>query len=314
MYKIKQLPEDFVVKELSELQFDESGRYSYYLLKKRDYSTLKAVEVVAEKLGVSRKLINFAGTKDRKAVTEQFVSVQGGKPAGFVLGDIELKYLGRGAERLNLGSLSGNHFEITVRNLENAKIRAMKTDLQNVPNYFGEQRFGARENNEVVGKLIVKKQFRQACLLIPETHGWLNRKPNDFIGALRSIDRAILRMYVHAYQSYLWNKMAGMLVKKGQSIKVPILGFETEIEDAELKLIVDQILREENLSLREFVIREIPELSSGGGERELFVDVQDFKAGKPEADELNEGKKKVLLSFSLPKGSYATVVVKWLFS
>ena len=38
MYKIKQIPEDFVVKEIKKLKFKDKGSYSYYLLKKRDYT------------------------------------------------------------------------------------------------------------------------------------------------------------------------------------------------------------------------------------------------------------------------------------
>ncbi len=314
MYKIKQIPEDFIVREIGELKLDENGKYSYYLLRKRDYSTVKAVEIVAERLGVGRKFVNFAGSKDRNAVTEQFISVQGGPRQDFSADGILLKFLGRGSERLNLGELKGNHFEIIARNLGGAEIRAAGKDLAPIPNFFDAQRFGINKDNHIIGKHIIKKQYKHACMLIAETHEWLNRKPNDYIGALRSLDKSILRMYVHAYQSYLWNKMAEMLVSTRKNIKVPLLGFETEIRGGEIKDIADKILKEEGISPRDFIIREIPELSAEGGERDLFVDVQNLKIGKPENDELNEGRKKMLVSFDLPKGSYATVVVKCMFS
>ena len=51
----------------------------------------------------------------------------------------------------------------------------------------------------------------------------------------------------------------------------------------------------------------MPELSSEGTERDLFIEIKDFKIREMEKD-------KAVVSFSLPKGSYATVVIKELFS
>jgi tRNA pseudouridine13 synthase len=314
MYIIKQLPEDFIVKEIADLKIDPSGRYCYYLLKKRDYSTVKAVEIVAEKLGINRKFVNFAGNKDRVAVTEQYISVQDGPKANFTIGDIELKYVGRGQERINLGDLAGNHFEITVRNLNDKEIKSIKKETARIPNYFDDQRFGKNKDNHVVGKHIIKRQFKLACEHIPETDEWLKKKPNDYIGALRSIDKSILRMYIHSYQSYLWNKIAGTMIKGKKNIKIPIIGFETEIIDPQLAKAYENLLREEKITRREFILKEMPELTSEGGERDLFIEVKNFKIGTPEQDELNYGYKKMLLSFDLPKGCYATVVVKVLFN
>lgn len=313
MYKIKHLPEDFIVREIAEHKFDENGRFSYYLLKKRDYSTVRAIEVISEKLGVNRKFVNFAGNKDKIAVTEQYISIQGGPKTNFTISDIELKYIGRGQERINLGGLLGNHFEIIVRNLSDKEILSIKKGTTEIPNYFDDQRFGKNKDNHVVGKHILKRQFKLACEHIHETEEWLIKKPNDYIGALRSIDKSILRMYIHSYQSYLWNKMAGSMAKNKENIKIPLLGFGTEISGKQLTKTSEKLLNEEKITQREFILREMPELTSEGGERDLFIEMKNLNIGKPEPDELNYGFKKVLLSFDLAKGSYATVVVKFLF-
>ena len=92
MYKIKQIPEDFVVKERIKLRFDEKGQYSYFLLKKRNYTTERAVSMVAEKLRVKRKYINYAGNKDKKAVTEQVISVNSSTTKEFRERNMEIKY------------------------------------------------------------------------------------------------------------------------------------------------------------------------------------------------------------------------------
>ena len=53
-------------------------------------------------------------------------------------------------------------------------------------------------------------------------------------------------------------------------------------------------------------------MSVEGNERDLVADISDFDYSVGE-DELNKGKKKVILNFKLQKGSYATIVVKSLF-
>ena len=48
MYTIKKEPEDFIVDEMMELAFDVSGHFSYYSLKKRNYTTSDAVKKIAQ--------------------------------------------------------------------------------------------------------------------------------------------------------------------------------------------------------------------------------------------------------------------------
>ncbi len=57
----------------------------------------------------------------------------------------------------------------------------------------------------------------------------------------------------------------------------------------------------------------MPELASEGDERNMFVKAEKLNI-KTEDDELNKDKKKCIISFVLPKGSYATIVIKKIFS
>ena len=75
MYTLKKQPEDFNVREVMDLKLSPQGQYSYYLLKKRNYTTERAVQRVSEMLHIPRKIINFAGNKDKVAVTEQYISI-----------------------------------------------------------------------------------------------------------------------------------------------------------------------------------------------------------------------------------------------
>ena len=127
MYRIKQLPEDFIVREKLNLKLDDSGEYSYFLLRKKDYSTFDAIDQIAKKLKINPKFINAAGLKDRSAFTEQFISISKGSKADVEINkDIFLKFAGSGSERLNIGALEGNGFEIVVRNLDKGVVPKKK--------------------------------------------------------------------------------------------------------------------------------------------------------------------------------------------
>jgi tRNA(Glu) U13 pseudouridine synthase TruD len=98
-------------------------------------------------------------------------------------------------------------------------------------------------------------------------------------------------------------------------MKIPIVGFGTDIEsieDSELKNIIKDILKQEEITTRDFIMPAIKELSAEGSERDLFVIPKNIEV-ITEKDELNENKLKTIVSFSLPKGSYATVVIDYFF-
>jgi len=338
MYKLKQIPEDFVVKEVSNVKIGDKGKYLYFKLSKREENTLDAVKQLSRELHLPEKNIGVAGNKDRNALTEQVCSLLGADKERLLkikLDKIKIVFLGYGDVSVCLGDLEGNQFIIVVRNLET---KTNITPLHYVPNYFDEQRFS--ENNMEIGRSLVKKDFKKAAELVDDYHGrdWLQEHPQDYVGALKKVTMRMLRMYVNAYQSYLWNEtLARYLRLKSKKIhevdysegklifiedtdqfkelKIPIIGFGSEdlIKDVEIGQLIDVIMKEEDLSYSHFVIKQIPELTLEGEERAAFVEVKDLKVGKLEEDELNSGKKKVKLSFTLGKGSYATMVVKNLF-
>jgi len=73
-------------------------------------------------------------------------------------------------------------------------------------------------------------------------------------------------------------------------------------------------MQKEDLDYTDFVIKQIPEISMEGELRKAFIEINDLQISKPEDDELNQGKKKLKLTFSLNKGSYATMVIKQIFT
>ncbi|HLD80183.1 MAG TPA: tRNA pseudouridine(13) synthase TruD [Candidatus Nanoarchaeia archaeon] len=337
MYKLKQLPEDFVVIEIHAVKTEPQGKYLYLWMKKKGRNTLDVVQELANKFRIREKDIGFAGSKDKHAVTEQMISIAGMKKEAVEKVKIEgasLEFYGYGKTPISLGDLQGNRFEIVVRNLETEKVE--RADY--IENYFDEQRFS--ENNVKIGRHLLKKEFGKAAALADEVKvaKYLEQKPTDFVGALKNVPIRLLRMYVNAYQSYIWNKtVATYLEKVGKVLKkvsysegelffvsnpekfkemrIPLVGFgHEEAETEEVQEIIDEIMKEENLSSTDFIIKQIPELTLEGELRNVFVDVKDLKIGRKQEDELNAGKSKVKVSFTLPKGSYATMVIKKIVS
>ena len=334
MYKIKQIPEDFIVNEINNLAIDNNGQYSYFLLKKRNYNTLRAIQIIAQKAGINGKNIGFAGNKDKNAVTEQIISTRkiDNKKIRIIeslkIKDINVVYVGNGNNEISLGSHQGNKFFITIRNLsenEIKKIKSLEGKKIPMPNYFGQQRFS--KNNHLIGKAIVKKDFKKAVELILESnsdfnHGiraHLENNRNDFVGALKKVPLKLLKLYIHSYQSFIFNIALDNYFEKNNKnskpnkIRMPIIGFGTEINNDKLKKIINGIVEKEKITFRDFIINAIPELSQEGSERELFIKVNGFKIIECGKDELNNGKNKIKINFSLPKGSYATVFVGHLF-
>lgn len=332
-YKIKQQPEDFIVRESPMRTLKEKGDYSIFTMTKRSYNTESAVQRVADALRIPRKNIGYAGSKDSRAVSEQSISIKGTsreRGESLELKDIDLKFLGCSDEPISLGDHGGNRFEIVVRKIDH-DIEQKPKPVDRIVNYFGEQRFST--NNAEIGKAMLKKDFKKAVELMVEHSGreeekvqeYLEKHRADYVGALRTIPWKNLTLYIHAYQSMLWNEAAKRYLSYISTKKddmdittmIPIIGFATEmteINDAAIKKIIGSIMEEEGIGSQDFVIRAIPDLTSAGSERKLYSEVKDLDIGELEDDELNPGKKKVLLKFSLGKGSYATEVIKAMFS
>lgn len=344
MYILKQIPEDFVVKEITNFQSDTlqpRGRYAYYKLRKKNLNTLDSVRIVARVTGKRDKQIGFAGTKDKHAITEQTISIE--MPAKKEINtkneDLELTFLGYNNNPISLGSLEGNYFEIVVRNLnDNTKIEKINYST----NYFDEQRFS--KHNVEIGRFLVKKNFEEALRLIdsPQPRQHLQKHSNDYVGALKKLPKRLLRLYLNAYQSYLWNETLAEFLRENSKddneikeinysqgklvfvadsenfldLEISLIGFASDEleENNKIKNIISNLMQKEDLDYTDFVIKQIPELSMEGGLRKAFVNIKDLHISKPEDDELNKDRKKIKLTFSLNKGSYATMVVKQIFN
>ncbi len=337
MYKIKSIPEDFVVDEIYNLPEDGKAVYSYFVLSKRNMNTIDALTLVSRKLGIPFSSIGYAGLKDKSSISSQLVSIRGIRKErleNLQVSGISARYVGKGAVPVTLGSHEGNMFTIIVRNIPESA-PAFKSPFL-LPNYFGSQRFS--RSNHVIGKCIVKGNFEEVCRQISGNQGMavqdcLREKKNDFVGALGSINKSKMTLYVHSYQAFIFNLCALSYLKSrfsGREVDdsaggklffpdsivenkpLPLIGFATELNDSDISLILQGIMKKEQVSLRDFVIRKIPYLSCEGADRDLMMEVKNFSCEFSD-DDHNEGMKKCIVRFSLPKGSYATVLLACLF-
>jgi tRNA pseudouridine13 synthase len=148
------------------------------VLVKRNWDTFIAVKNIAEALGVEQGSIQFAGIKDAKAITAQFITIENvsiDDVKKVSIKDITLNPLGYFHDRLSLFYLLGNNFTIVIKNnfMDQTETIEALTQTMNeletfggIPNFFGHQRFGTtRPITHLVGKAISQGNFQEAAML-----------------------------------------------------------------------------------------------------------------------------------------------------
>jgi len=169
--RLRSTPADFVVEELPLPIADREGPYLICRLTKTNWELQRAVREIAKRLGVSHRRISWAGTKDKNAVTTQFISIYNVSPEAVErvhLQDISLEVVGRSQHPLPLGDLAGNRFEVMIRECLDedlpARVQAVtKAVSAGIPNYYGLQRFGViRPVTHLVGERILRADYEGA--------------------------------------------------------------------------------------------------------------------------------------------------------
>lgn len=275
---LKTLPEDFIVREISDPpRQKDNGEYSIATVTARNWETNRMVRLMSRNMGVSRDRIGFAGTKDKRAITTQLMSVYGTEELWqkVDLKDLKIENIYRGARGIEIGDLIGNDFEISVKNctMDPSQIReTVDSDISIIkqtggfPNYFGVQRFGAvRPVTHRVGERLVRGDIKGAVMtyisfttdeeeerlrLIRErfqkadVSEWaeirqtmppamafermmlskLIENPDDWVGAIEILPANLQMMFVHAYQSLLFNEMLSRRMDAGLPLNMPVEG------------------------------------------------------------------------------------------
>ncbi len=169
---LKKNPADFLVGEIYGDIKMSGGPYLICELEKTNWDLQRAVKEISKVLGISHRRIGWAGTKDKRAVTKQLISIYNISKEEIEkirLKDIELKVLGNANSQISLGDLKGNGFGITIRDIDAEDPKDILGEVSSlsadggIPNYFGIQRFGAtRPVTHLTGFEILKGDFREA--------------------------------------------------------------------------------------------------------------------------------------------------------
>ena len=147
--RIKHTPEDFEVEEIPAYEPSGSGEFLYLWIEKRAMGAEYFVRQVARRLDVSVGEVGTAGLKDRHAITRQMVSVpaRAEEKLKDLEGDgIKVLRVSRHGNKLRPGHLRGNRFRILIHDAEDAPERLPplldRLREQGLPNFYGPQRFG----------------------------------------------------------------------------------------------------------------------------------------------------------------------------
>lgn len=277
--------EDFIVEEISvdglranfsiNTSSDIKGEYLWFILEKRGIDMISAIMELSKALRIPFNHFYFAGIKDAKAITRQFVSTYPSYETllkEFKHNQIKLYGFFRRPFKLSPGMLYGNWFQIKISDIEVKNEKEAKRIVEKalheirtqggVPAYYGYQRFGTiRPVTHIVGKYIIRGDFEAAVWeyvarpfpleknyearreawnsrdpkvilkIYPSKlcheraiASYLVKHPNDYVGALRRLPLTLRRMFVQAYQSYLFNLLLSKRIERGLSLKFPEIG------------------------------------------------------------------------------------------
>ncbi|KAJ2995966.1 hypothetical protein NUW58_g1131 [Xylaria curta] len=162
------------------------GPYLHFSLYKENKDTMDALNHMAKTLRIHPKAFGAAGTKDRRAVTVQRVSIKGRSPASLIsvnerINNIKIGDFKYAQDPIRLNDHDGNEFVIVLKNcvfsgtnnlnFEN-KLSVAKSTISSALtqltergfiNYYGTQRFGTHQiGTQEIGMKILKEDFAGA--------------------------------------------------------------------------------------------------------------------------------------------------------
>lgn len=316
-------PQDFVVSEVSFIpelkpKYDDNNRITYLRLIKYDFNHFEAIKLLSNVLKISNSQITAAGIKDENAITEQLISID----KKILTNEIDLinkrlkqndKYifikeiLGYGNSMLSQGMLHGNNFSIRIRNADINLCSKIQKYVGNgkyfsYVNYYDCQRFGKpnlKHNNALIGKYIVKKEWRKAL----NEYSKVNIQS---VEKLTDIPQSEREFYVSAYNSMLWNTSVNKIIKKHKNCKLVNFPYLNKLNIINKKNNEFPLIKTINAYKFDWekgcVFKEKKE-------RLLIVNTKLF-IKKIMKDEYFSSKYSFSLDFYLPTGSYATMLIK----
>lgn len=271
---LKATADDFHVREVSAYPRPaENGPFVVLRVESENWEQHELAAAIARRFGLAHHAIDWAGTKDRRAVSERLFSYRGALPVvDLDLPRARVVEAYRADEGVRLGHHFGNRFEIRVRALPEGGAAAMPSYLAvrdelralgGLPNFFGPQRFGeVRPVTHDVGRALVRGDAAEAVEIYlaalpvsestPVAPARVAYAANHDVAqalrdfpyeyrfertllehlarghsperALRGLQRELRLLFVHAYQSLLFNRWLALRHRRGLSPTRPIAG------------------------------------------------------------------------------------------
>lgn len=321
---IKDEPEDFFVEEIPSYEPLGIGEHVYLFVEKKNLSTQELIQVASETFQVPAGTIGLAGLKDKFAVTRQRISVPriNEQDAYKIEKDERIKVLWarRHKNKLRVGHLRGNKFRIIVRHaradgFEIAQSILDELKRKGLPNYFGKQRF-SNKANVLLGRKLIRSNKR---------YNWGKNK-----------------FAIEVYQSYLFNQYLAERIRRRwfdvlltgdvairhatgglfiveddakelsrfESFEIsptgPIFGYDmpgakTQMSSDPHRL-EEEVLGREGLSFQMLEDMRLKRAKIYGARRATRIPITDVN--------LERSNQELALEFFLPKGSYATVLLR----
>ncbi len=317
--RLKAQPEDFEVEEIPAYPPSGSGEFLYLWVEKRAMGAEYFVRQVARRLGLPPTEVGTAGLKDRHAVTRQMVSVPATVEARLphLEGEgIRVLKVERHSNKLKMGHLHGNRFRILIRDplaeaAEHLPALLERLRATGQPNFYGSQRFGREGETVLLGLALMR--------------GERTVRPNPFLRKLalsavqsalfnyyltRRIEDGLLRQVLPGDVMARW-PFGGMFVAHDLSTEQqrfeareivsagPIYGRKHFPAEGEALAREERVLQEAGVVPT--VFNAFGKLMQGTRRHNLIY-LDDLSAEvEPEG---------VRFTFTLPSGSYATVVLR----
>jgi tRNA pseudouridine13 synthase len=347
-------------------------KFPLYLLEKHNIDSNHAVIEIKKQSGLKLKIM---GIKDAKAETSQYASCEQTKnlPKYIITNKTKLTLLGFLRTPLSKSVLIGNSFKIKIKTSDN-NIHPFLLELNKIANFYGLQRFGSeRMVTHLVGKALLERNYNKAIEYLlsytskydskfskeirersrdPKNYHKLIQilpkgmdlerlilhtlvKGKDSVAVIRSIPINIRRLFVQAYQSYIFNKCLSNALLSNEDIQkckdgdlcfeiekplvfgrirkfregvdsnndvapaIRLVGYNYQPGKNRFDHITKRILADENISPTAFYLKDLQELSLQMGFRQTSLFCSEFSYfGRLE------------LLFKLPKGSYATTLLR----
>jgi len=312
---------DFKVFEQLPFSPCGEGEHLFINIRKTGANTLFVARELAKYFKVKEQLVSYAGLKDRFAVTEQWFGVHvPGKQvydlSDLVIEGVEVLDYQRHNKKLRTGALTGNRFELVLRDVSNLKALTQRWHAiteQGVPNYFGEQRFGIEGGNidralELFSGTKVKDKKKRGIYLSAARSAIFNQVINKRIETNKFNELLVgdVLMLSGTQSVFLLDALEASVqqrfIDKDVDITAPMWGA------GELMTLGDAHQLEQSIAEKnaEFC-QGLPRFGLKQERRRIRLVISNTDI---EVISTSEGGSQVKISFFLPAGCYATTVLR----